>query len=107
MGGVPMTFDGTAAAVLACPMNDPNDADAVTIRDYLIQLLLKVWVEQDEFSGKYPFGNSGWTGEIEIALIAAGLVDGRFDEDGYIAEVDDAEVDRLIILAIAALGAPS
>lgn len=107
MDGVQMSPDGTAAAVLSCPMNDPNDADAATIRDYLIQLLLKVWVKQDEFSGKAPFGNSGWTGEIEMALIAAGLVDGRVDEDGYIAEVDDAVVDRLVVLAIAALGAPS
>lgn len=93
----------TPTDVLNCPMG-PNDAGAATIRGYLTQLLHQVWKYGEDFSGKRPFGNSGWSGEIEVALLTAGLVDGRFDEDGYLAEVDDAAVARLVRSAITAMG---
>ena len=39
----------TDAQVLALPMQQPNDADAATIRDCLIQLLAELWREGEMF----------------------------------------------------------
>ena len=90
--------------VLACPMQD-NDADAATIRDYLISLVAEVWSEGEGFSGKRPFGDSGWEYEIYVALLKAGMVDGELDEDGYVEEVDEPAANKLIADAIESLRA--
>lgn len=96
------------AEVLVVPM-DPmtNDAQASSIREYLGALLERLWDEQDEFSGKRPFGNSDWVGHLEIALIRVGAVSGEIDEDGYLGAVDGPAADRLIRFAIAELITPA
>lgn len=94
----------TARRVLDLPMPDGNDAGATTIRDYLIRLLTEVWRENECFSGKRPFGNSGWDYDLYGPLVEAGLIRGRLDEDGYLEDVDDEAGDRLILAAIAELG---
>lgn len=48
-----------------------NDADAETIGEYLIKLSATCWDEEDGFSGKRPFGNSGWVYELYTALAHA------------------------------------
>lgn len=88
--------------VLALSMGE-NDAQAGTIGEYLIGLLFALWEEKEGFSGKRPFGNSGWDGELLIPLINAGLINGRLDEYGGIEEVDDDAGERLIADAIRAL----
>lgn len=88
--------------VLNVPMED-NDADAATIGEYLSRLLLKVWQQREGFSGKRPFGNSGWDWDLYAALGKAGLVEMTFDEFGYIDDIDAAEArkaDDLILSAI-------
>jgi hypothetical protein len=82
--------------ILGLPLED-NDAGAATIGDYLHALLKAVWIEEEGFSGKRPFGNSGWKSDIECALVEAGIVDGEIDEDGYLERVDSNAVDRLIV----------
>lgn len=77
------------------PMQD-NDAGAKTIGDYLKLLLLTLWDEEEGFSGKRPFGNSGWQYEIYKALISAKVVNGKLDEDGYIDEVDYYTADNVV-----------
>lgn len=94
----------TARQVLNLPMPDGNDANAATIRDYLIALVRQVWAEQDGFSGKRPFGNSGWDNDLYGPLIKTGLIGGVVDEDGYIEDVDANAGDRLILAAIDELG---
>lgn len=64
----------TPEQVLAAAM-PANDAGAATIREYLTALLTAVWVEGEEFSGKCPFGNSGWEAELFDALEFADLID--------------------------------
>lgn len=59
-------------AVLDCPMQE-NDSCAHTVKDYLKALLIAVWDEGESFSGKRPFGNSGWDSDILDALVDAGL----------------------------------
>ena len=84
------------------PMQE-NDAGAKTIGEYLKKLLLTLWDEEDRFSGKRPFGNSGWKWEIYTALISAKVVSGKLDEDGYIEEVDFSAADEFVRNIIIAL----
>ena len=94
----------TAAEILATPMPD-NDIAAETIQDYLIELLITLWREEESFSGKRPFGNSGWKGVLDYALIKAGYVTGVIDDNDEVADVDTDAVDELILRAIEHLGA--
>jgi hypothetical protein len=89
--------------VLNVPMGD-NDSGADTIRGYLVALAAEVWRIGEGFSGKRPFGNSGWRSDLYIPLVKAGLISGAFDSDGYLKICDEDEGDRLINGAIAELG---
>lgn len=90
--------------ILALPMRE-NDAKAATIGDYLIRLLRTVWHEQEGFSGKRPFGNSGWDCDLIRALVDGGFDCATFDEEGYyLQSANDERVDELIRLAIDAFG---
>lgn len=86
---------------------DDNDSGETTVRGYLIKLLAMVWEDGEGFNGKRPFGNSGWQSDFDKAFIKAGWVTGRLDEDGWVDEVDDEQVDALIASAIATLGEAS
>jgi hypothetical protein len=87
-------------------MPQPNDADAATVRDYLIALLETLWREQEDFSAKRPFGNSSWTFDVYWALGQAGAVAITFDADGYLDDFpaeSQRAADNLIHAAIHAL----
>ncbi len=77
------------------PMQE-NDAGAKTVGEYLKLLLLTLWDEEEGFSGKRPFGNSGWQYEVYIALISAKVVDGKLDEYGYVDEIDYHSADSIV-----------
>jgi hypothetical protein len=96
------TMDG--AAILNLPMKQ-NDADATTIRGYLVALVRGVWHEGEDFSGKRPFGNSNWESEVYIALADAGVIEATRDEDGDVEWTDEEQGrgDALIRDAIDAL----
>ena len=92
-------------AILNCPMDpEANDAEASTVGEYLAKLLQVVWSRQDSFSGKRPFGNSGWCWDIYEALVNAKIVetaDGTWDTLG----ADQRRtVDTWIIEAIELMG---
>ena len=53
---------------------DSDAGDNLTCRQYLCALLAQLWSEGSGFSGKRPFGNSGWECDIENALSEAGSV---------------------------------
>jgi hypothetical protein len=48
--------------------------DNLTCREYLCALLEVLWDEGESFSGKRPFGNSGWDGDILDALADADCI---------------------------------
>lgn len=96
------TIDPKAQRLLDLPLPD-NDADAATVRDYLIALLRKLWAGGEDFI-KRPFGNSGWQYEVYAPMVAAGLIDGKLDEDGWLEHADDRAADALMDAAIQALG---
>lgn len=89
--------------VLALPMED-NDSGADTVRGYLLALLAELWKHGEGFSGKRPFGNSGWETDLYHPLVKAGYISGTLDEDGYLDDYDDAGGAWLIAAAIEALG---
>ena len=80
--------------VLLCPMQQ-NDAHAATVGQYLIALSRRVWVENEGFSGKHPFGNSGWDYEVFEALGAAGYID--VDRDKWGDETYDEQQAGVLI----------
>lgn len=75
----------------------------VTIKEYLKTLLLTLWIEGEDFSGKRPLGNSAWQYDLYIALIAAKLVKGELDEYGYVDSIDAKAADKIIAKVIKAL----
>lgn len=75
---------------------DSDAGDNITIRDYLRILLETLWDEGEGFSGKRPFGNSGWEHELYRPLVKHGFVRGTLDEDGYIEEFDLDTANRLV-----------
>lgn len=80
-----------------------NDANAETIGDYLKALLIKLWKDEESFSGKRPFGNSGWQYIVYESLIENNIINGDIDEDGFISYLSDderAKGDNLIFDAI-------
>lgn len=93
----------TPEQLLALPLGD-NDAKAATVRDYLIELLRVVWREEEGFSGKRPFGNSGWAYEVYGPMVKAGFITGTLDEDGNVEDCDVRAADKLMDAAILALG---
>lgn len=88
--------------ILALPMEE-TDVDASTIRDYLKKLLSAIWAEGESFSGKRPFGNSGWQRDLELALVRGGAVTGKLDNDGYLDDIDGPAAQKAIVDAIDAL----
>ncbi len=61
---------------------DSDAGENETIRNYLYALLSTLWQEEERFSGKRPFGNSGWEHDLYRPLALAGYVDG--DSHGYV-----------------------
>jgi hypothetical protein len=66
------------------------------LKDYLKDLLLTMWREGESFSGKRPFGNSGWQYDVYQAMIKHKHLKGKLDEDGYVDECDTNEADAII-----------
>lgn len=88
--------------LLDIPMQE-NDANAATIRDYLVALLEALWSEGEGFSGKRPFGNSGWEYELYIALANADLIYATWDEDGELSDFNEAIANDLVLKAVRSL----
>lgn len=90
----------TPEQLLALPMQQPNDADAPTIRDFLKALLVQLIRNGEGFNGKRPFGNSGWDFDLYFAMIRGGAIPGKLDECGYVDKVDCHAADLMLIEAI-------
>lgn len=69
----------------------------VTIRQYFYELMKSLWEEKEVFSGKRPFGNSGWEYELMACLISNKLIVGELDEDGYVSECDKGKFDSFVM----------
>lgn len=68
----------------------------LSFKEYFHRLITELWLEQDKFSGKRPFGNSGWDFSIYVGLIRNGLFPGKLDEDGYVEEIDSDAAQEFV-----------
>lgn len=69
--------------------------DGDTLRTVLKDLVVKIFNEQEGFSGKRPFGDSDFYCRVENSLVIAGFVEGVV-EDGEVVQSNDAQFDKLI-----------
>lgn len=90
----------TAHEVLSLSFKCDDLDRELTIRQWLAELLLTLWREEEGFSGKRPFGNSGWQWDVAAVLIKAGAITGKLDSDGFVDEADDEELKDVIEGAI-------
>lgn len=92
----------TYEEMLDLPMQE-NDSGATSIRGYFHALLTALYDEEEGFSGKRPFGNSGWTRDLAKPLILAEVIPGSLDEEGYLEEVDEEALNSAVFSMIDAL----
>lgn len=59
----------------------------LTLRTFFVELARRVINEDEGFSGKRPFGNSGWQGYIAQTLIEVGLIDKESEYDEFMEGV--------------------
>jgi len=82
--------------ILNLKIDNDDFSDDLTIKGYLRLLLATLWNEGESFSGKRPFGNSGWEYDLYLPLVKAGVVVGELDEDGYIDSIDEQAANALV-----------
>lgn len=98
-----MATDDTPTVDLDAALEVRFDSDAgdnLTVREWLCSLLTTVWIKQEGFSGKRPWGNSGWHCDVFTALIKAGFMEGRIDDEGYLEDWDDDAGETLVLALI-------
>lgn len=101
--------DTTPQELLDLPLPG-NDSGADTVRGYLVALLAELWREGEGFSGKRPFGNSGWQYDLYGPMVKAGIVPGTLDEDGFLDDLpreSERKASELVAAAIASLCNPA
>jgi hypothetical protein len=92
----------TPEEILALPMT-ANDAGAKTIREYLLALLNTLLREEEGFSGKRPFGNSGWIYDLYGAMAKGGVFPATVDEYGDLVDFDEKVAAQELEKAVLAL----
>ncbi len=71
----------------------------ITIKEYLKELLRTLWIGGESFSGKRPFGNSGWEYDLYLPLIKENIIIGSLDEFECIDSCD-TQSGSIVILEI-------
>ena len=80
-----------------------DDIGETTVKGYLLTLLEAVLIEEESFSGKRPFGNSGWKRDIGRGLVLAGAIEGTIDAEYGDCDFDMDDADEALKLLVAAL----
>lgn len=65
----------------------------ITIRDFFKELLTTLFKKGECFSGKRPFGNSGWDYDLCVCLAKNGVIEGRNQIDPNYPEDEDWDYD--------------
>jgi hypothetical protein len=76
----------------------PGHTGGMVVGAYLVRILAEVWAKEESFSGKRPFGNSGWKHNVYDALIAAGLA--NEGEEDHMDQMIATAIDRIWIYAV-------
>jgi len=72
----------------------------VTVGNFFTELLKALWIEGESFSGKRPFGNSGWDGDLIVCFIKNDIIKCELDEDGYIKKFDFMHFNKIVLSLI-------
>jgi hypothetical protein len=75
---------------------ESTDLGKCTIEHYLMALARQCWIKEEGFSGKRPFGNSGWKTDIYAALADGGFIKGE-KEDGDYFSLDTVRGNEIIL----------
>ncbi len=102
---VPVSYYDVYAEVLDLPMAE-NDAGEENLRGYLNKLFFTLLDDPEGFSGKRPFGNSGWQYEIYQHLVRWDVIDGELDEDGGLMDFNREHADEFMNNLLAYLMGP-
>lgn len=73
-----------------------DDVEASNIKEYLEALLLHLWEEGEGFSGKRPFGNSGWEYDIYHPLVVMKCVEGEISENDDLLSINEEQANDLV-----------
>lgn len=79
-------------------IKDTVDFGDTTLDTYLKELLKAIWLEGEGFSGKRPFGNSGWQWDINSALVQKYPTLGKM-KDGSLWNVNE-KLDLAVVARI-------
>lgn len=79
---------------------DSDAGENLRVKDYLRALLRTLWVEQEGFDAKRPFGNSDWDYELYRPLAEHGFIDARQDCCGELAPADYNEAHCFVLQLI-------
>lgn len=73
-----------------------GDFRGLTIKGALRMLLLTLWDEKYQFSGKRPCGSSCWEVDFEAALVKGGALPGTFNEDDELMDCNSNDANAII-----------
>lgn len=79
----------TLEEILKLPIRRHDINAAVPLGEFFYELFIKLWIENEAFSAKRPWGNSGWDYDVYATLIKHGVITGQLDEDGYVDKLDE------------------
>lgn len=79
-----------------------SDVGTVTVREYFKRLLRTLMDQGEGFSGKRPFGNSGWEYDILPPMVKLKMIPGGLEDGDYYAS-DYNEYRAATILLVNAL----
>lgn len=80
---------------------DSDPFGEISIKGYLLSLLKELWVKKDRFSGKRPFGDSGWEYELYECLAVNNVINADItEEDGAVHDYNKLEADVVILNCI-------
>lgn len=74
----------------------PELGQQVSVRQYFAAIVLRLWTEGEDFSGKRPLGNSGWHYDLWAPLVKAGALRGTVDEYGDVRGGDRDEYEDFV-----------
>jgi hypothetical protein len=67
-----------------------SEKEDITVREYLCQLLERLWEDDDSFNSKRPFGYSDWEWRVYEVLMREGVI------PGTLSHFDEPEANRYV-----------
>lgn len=87
----------TNKEILELEFESTDLGETITIKEFFKRLLTTLFEEGECFSGKRPFGNSGWDYDLCICLAKNGVIKGKYDSKYDDWDWDSKEADKKIL----------